>query len=331
MTPSPDSADAVADGSVEPLPQHRWSPTYAALIALGLVALCLPVPVWVYQTWMGGMLGGAAAGLLTVPICLVLAWLATRRPVWLRLSALPDRPGAAGWLAAVVLALIAVMVWAAPWGGDAWDGLMLGGPLAIGATWLWLWGALGWGRARGLVFPVAFAGFALPWEYFLRGAIDTPLQAWTADIALQGLRIAGYPMRYWNSYTIYSPDYFIIVNETCSGMNMLVTLGMYTLIYAWMAQPRMGNRAILLAMVFPLSMLANGARVAVIYLLGHYGGVPAAEGFWHTGSAYVIFVPVFWFVYVLDRALTRRDRRARAAARSKSPPQSAIHQSPQRT
>lgn len=298
---------------------------------MGLALLALPIPFWAAERWLGGMLGGAAAGLLTVPICLVLAWLATRHPAWRRLSALPDRPGATAALAALVAAQIGVLALAAPWGGDRWDALLLGGILAITGVWVWLWGALGFGRARGLVFPVAFAGFALPWEHFLRGAIDTPLQAWTADIALRGLRLAGYPMRYWNSYTIYSPDYFIIVNETCSGMNMLVTLGMYILIFEWLVQPRMRNRLLVLALGFPLAMLANGARVAVIYLLGHYGGVPAAEGFWHTGSAYVIFVPVFWFIYVVDRALTRRDRRARAAASSKSAPQSPIHQSPQRT
>lgn len=313
--PPPDAAPTAARRDAESAARvesaHRWSTAYAAALAVGLAVLCLPIPWWAVETWLGGMLGGAAAGLLTVPICLVLAWLATRHPAWPRLAALPDRPGAEPALAVLVVALIAVLIWAAPWGGDAWDGLIVGGVLAIGVVWCWLWGALGWGPARGLLFPTGFAAFALPWEYFLRGAIDTPLQAWTADIALQGLRIAGYPMRYWNSYTIYSPDYFIIVNETCSGMNMLVTLAMYTLIYAWLAQPRVRNRIVLLSLVFPIAMLANGARVAVIYLLGHYGGVPAAEGFWHTGSAYVIFIPVFWFIYAVDRTLTRRDRRAR--------------------
>lgn len=305
----------------------RWPASHAALLAAGLGLAFLPVPFWAVERWLGGMLGGAAAGLLTVPICLLLAWLATRRPGWSAAERAPDRPGAERALLAVIALQIGAL-WASL---HTWDALLLSGVLLPIAVWIWLWGALGFGRARALSFPVAFAGFALPWEHFLRGAIDTPLQAWTADIALRGLQLAGYPMRYWNTYTIYSPDYFVIVNETCSGMNMLVTLSMYTLIYAWLVQPRIRNRLLLLGLVFPLAMLANGARVAVIYLLGHYGGVPAAEGFWHTGSAYVIFVPVFWFIYVVDRALTRRDRRARAAASSNSAPTAAIHQSPQRT
>ena len=53
-------------------------------------------------------------------------------------------------------------------------------------------------------------------------------------------------------------------------------------------------------------MLANGLRVTAIYLLGFYGGPEWADGFWHTGSAYVLFVPVFWFIYVLNGFFERR-------------------------
>ncbi|MCB9527648.1 MAG: exosortase/archaeosortase family protein [Myxococcales bacterium] len=322
------SADPAAAAPAAAVPLTRWTPLRAALIAGGLGVAFLPVPLWVVETWLGGLLGGAAAGLLTLPICLVLAGFATRRPAWAAAESAPDRAGAEVWLTVMACAVGGVMLWAR----RADDALLLAGVLLPVAGWLWLWGALGWARARALTFPVAFLGFALPWEHYLRGHIDAPLQQWTADIALQGLRIAGYPMRYWTADTIYSADYYVIVNETCSGMNMLTTLAMYTLIYGWLVQPRVGNRLVLLALVFPLAMLANGARVATIYLLGHYGGVPAAEGFWHTGSAYVIFLPVFWFIYAVDRALTARDlRHAARAPSASSAPQSAIHQSPSRT
>lgn len=321
-------ADAAPPLSPAIDPGQRFTPARAALLAGGLGVAFLPVPLWIVETWLGGLLGGAAAGLLTPPICLLLAWLATRRPQWRAAEAMPDRAGAEPALIVIVLAQIAVLAGAA----TRWDLLLFSGVLLPVATWAWLWGALGWGRAQALTFPVAFLGFALPWEYFLRDGLDAPLQGWTADIALWALRLAGYPMRYWTADTIYSPAFYVIVNETCSGMNMLMTLSMYTLIYGWLVQPRMANRLVLLALVFPLAMLANGARVAVIYLLGHYGGVPAAEGFWHTGSAYVIFLPVFWFLYVVDRALSARDRRhATMAPPSSAAPTSAIHQSPHRT
>ena len=236
----------------------RWPAPISALLLVGIGFAFLPAALWVAEIWLGHMLGGAAAGLLTVPICFVLAWLATRRPGWSDRISGPDRPGATVALIGVMGAQIGALVWA----GSAWDALLISGLLLPAAIWIWLWGARGHGLARGLTFPVAFAAFALPWEYFLRASIDTPLQAWTADIALQGLRLAGYPMTYWNTYTIMSPEYYVIVNETCSGMNMLITLSMYTLIFGWLVQPRMVNRLLLLGLVFPLAMLANGVSCA---------------------------------------------------------------------
>lgn len=286
-------------------------------MASGLAVAVIPVMLWTVSVWLGGVLGGGAAALLTPPICMVLVWLATRRPQWAAAVASPDRAGASWAMAAVGVALCGALWWAG-WG---WDRLLLAGVLAPVALWVWMWGALGFGVAKGLGFPAGFLVFTLPWEHFLRGSLDAPLQAWTAAIAHRGLNWAGYDLSLWMSDTrvgyldtIYSSEYFVIVNETCSGMNMLMTLSMYTLIYGWLVQPRVRNRLVLLALVFPLAMLANGARVATIYLLGHYGGVPAAEGFWHTGSAYVIFLPVFWVIYVVDRWLSRRDRRRASAA-----------------
>jgi len=263
---------------------------------LGLAAL--PIVLWIIETWTEGLLGGAAAGLLAVPIAALLAWLASRRPV----TGPASTRGAATLLLGASVGVVTSLLLA-----DAHrDALLLGGVCLPVALFGWLWGHLGWARARAYLFPVGFTLFALPWEAFLRGSLDTPLQAWSTDIAVMLLGLAGYPVRWWNEITLYSDAYYVIVNETCSGMNMLVTLTMYALVFGWVAQPRIRNRILLIVLVFPLAMLANGTRVGVIYLLGHYGGRTLADGFWHTGSAYLIFLPVFWFLYVVNGALLRR-------------------------
>ncbi len=296
-------APAAAAGDGE-----RWPPLMAVAVATAGALTFLPVLFWSLEIWLGGVLGGAAAGLLTIPICLLLGALAARRPAW-RADVAP-RAGADRALLACGALAVGTLIWA----HAESDALMLLGVLLPPAVWIWIWGALGFGRARALTFPVLFAWFALPWEYFLRRAVDLPLQAWSTDIAYGLLHVAGYAVRYWNDFTIYTDRYYLIVNETCSGMNMLVSLSMYTLVFAWAAQPSTKNRLALLLLVFPVAMLANGVRVAAIYLMGHYGGNDLAQGFWHTGSAYVIFLPVFWFLYVVNGALTQRWRAARRAA-----------------
>ncbi len=263
-------------------------------------ALCLaavPVIAWAGRIWFDGILGGAAAALLSVPIAVVLGVLGHKR----LFSDQGDRPGADVSLGLLLLAYGMVLLLC-----GAGDGaLLLAGILLPAAVWVWFWGSYGWSFAKVLVFPCSFSLFALPWEHFVRGTIELSLQAWTADIAVWFLRLAGYVVWYHNDHTIDSDPFYLIVNETCSGVNMLVALTMYTLIFAWLVQPRMLGRFALLTLVFPLAMLANGLRVLTIFLLGYYGGLEWADGFWHTGSAYVIFLPLFWFMYVVNQALSR--------------------------
>ena len=291
----------------------RFSTSLATITGLLLCVAALPVVFWIISTWMGGMLGGGAAGLLTVPICCVLVWLASRRPAWT--AAVPERSGAH---ALMIAALIGYGV-GLGWSLQTWDALMLSGVMLPILVWAWIWGTAGYGVAKALAFPIGFTWFALPYEHFLRRSVDIPLQIWSADIAALLLRLADYPIRIWREFTIYTDEFYVIVNETCSGMNMIITLAMYTLIFGWATQPSLRNRIYLVVLIFPTAMLANGVRIAVIYLMGHHGDQALAMGPWHTRSAYLIFLPVFWFIYVVNNALTRRwvaRRRAAAAAAS---------------
>ncbi|MCB9547307.1 MAG: exosortase/archaeosortase family protein [Myxococcales bacterium] len=290
-------------------PVRRWTPGFATATLVCLLVVAVPVGIWTAQTWLSGTLGGGAAGLLAVPMSTILAWLATRRPDWQTPG--PDRPGAEWLLGAATLALLAALAAA----DAAWDALVVVGALLPVAFFAWLWGWLGLGRARLLAVPVGFTAFALPWEYFLRARIDVPLQIWSADVAKLLLDLSGHPVRIWNEYTIYDARFYVIVNETCSGMNMLVTLAMYTLVFGWVAQPSLRSRLLLFLLVVPLALLANGARIAGIHLMGLYGGQELAMGPWHTRSAYLIFLPVFWFLFVVNQALLRR-----AARRAAAPP-----------
>ncbi|MBU0553885.1 exosortase/archaeosortase family protein [Myxococcota bacterium] len=289
-------------------PPAPWPPWLTALFG-GLAALAaLPALVWTFDIWWSGLLGGAAAGLLTIPLCLMLVYLAARRPAWRATS--PNRAGAEALFAGGVLALLLTLLLAH---GDA-DRLIWAGATLPLITWAWLWGGWGLARARALTLPVGFALFSLPWEHLLRGQFDVFLQEWSADIAVQALRVLGYEVTYWNAFTFYSPKFYVIVNETCSGMNMLVTLAMYTVIYAWLTQPLTRNRLLLLLLVAPISLFFNGLRVMIIYLMGHYGGEPLAMGFWHTGSAYILFLPVFYLIYAINELLRARFTGASARA-----------------
>ncbi len=179
-------------------------------------------------------------------------------------------------------------------------------------TFLWpLWclslveAGFGHLRRAQLVFPVLFLWFTLPFEPYLYEILDTPLQEITADVAVSALALMGYETVYWNAHTFYSDTFYIIVDETCSGMNLLVTLFMYALIFGWATRRTIAQRAILVLSVIPLALCSNGARVAAIYLLGFYGGESVAKGAWHDGSGILAFLPTLIVIYGLGELMGR--------------------------
>jgi exosortase len=295
-------------------PTSVWTPGYSCVVCILLATASVPVLFWSADVWLDGILGGIAAAMCSIPICIVLAMLTIRQPAWN--EAVVQKPGAE--FALLLMGLVYGGVLYGAKGTEEW--LLVCGILLPPMIWSAAWGASGWSRACQLTVPITFIWFVLPWEHFLRQSIDGPLQAWTADIALRVLQLIGHHLHYWNEHTIYTQDYYVIVNETCSGMNLLVTLTMYMLVFGWFAQPVVKDRLLLMLLVFPLTMLANGLRVAVIYLLGYHGGNELADGFWHTGSAYVIFLPVFWFIYVVNNALIRRQQMGAAMKEPPRPP-----------
>ena len=101
------------------------------------------------------------------------------------------------------------------------------------------------GVSRQLSFPLAIALFSLPWEPFLR-SFDVHLQALSADIAVfiidiyDGLVSDKLSVAYLDAYTFYSDHFYLIVNETCSGVNLLISMSLYAVGFSWVigATPR---------------------------------------------------------------------------------------------
>ena len=274
----------------------RWGIGLAAAIA---AAALVAVARWAAFVWTNTALGSLAAGLMALPIALTLLVIASRQPQWPPKGAPHGARGALVSFCAVEAATAACLLWAGP--ESRWL-MLLAGVLAISGALTVVWGAQGQGRARALAIPALAAVFALPWEWALR-PLDPILQRWSAVAAAWILDLAGYEGKVWDTFGVYTPKYWVVVNETCSGVNMLITLSFFGLIYGWASQPRILGRLALLAIIPALALGANALRVAVICLLGHYGGDELAMGGWHYGSAYIVFLPMFVVVYGIGRML----------------------------
>ena len=158
--------------------------------------------------------------------------------------------------------------------------------------------ALEGGRVEQLLPAAAIGALALPWESLLRQS-DAELQRLGADIAVSLLRFAGYELNYWNHFTFYSERFYLIVNETCSGVNLLLMISAYALALGQLLRRSLRAQCWLLFWSWPLAFLFNGLRIAVLFLLGHHGDRTLAMGPWHTWSAYLLMLPLFFLLYQL--------------------------------
>lgn len=192
------------------------------------------------------------------------------------------------------------------------------GVIALWSAYTWARGLDLWGveRSRRLHFPISIAVFGLPWEGVLR-TLDLPLQRLSADLAvmildlsdLLGLSTAH--VRYWDSFTIYSDQFYLIVNETCAGVNLLLSMSLYALGFGWTMGVSLTRAWILIAYIIPLSICFNGVRVAIIFMLGHTGSVELATGPWHEGSGYLCQLLLFIVLALLNMWLGPSTPRSR--------------------
>ena len=291
------------------------------LLLISLTAAALPLFLELSQSFVEGALLTSALPLVTAPLALALffreaSWSAQQgdtqlRPGWAPLGLL--------W-AGLLLSLSGLWCCAGAYADERAllnplalsGGAHLTGVITLGLGLLTALSGLRalWGdRVERLLPAAALGALALPWESLLRQS-DAELQRLGADIAVSLLRLAGYELSYWNHFTFYSERFYLIVNETCSGVNLLLMISAYALALGQLLRRSLRAQGWLLLWSWPLASLFNGLRIAVLFLLGHHGDRALAMGPWHTWSAYLLMLPLFFILYRLalhlDRGHTRQ-------------------------
>jgi exosortase/archaeosortase family protein len=71
-------------------------------------------------------------------------------------------------------------------------------------------------------------------------------------------------------------------------------------------------RVVIAASTIPVAVISNGARVAGTGVAAHFYGAPAAEGFFHEFSGWLVFIAAFAMMLLLHRliVLLAPDRRS---------------------
>ena len=220
----------------------------------------------------------------------------------------PPQPTQGGWplVAGALLVHGAGMVLDLP----VLSGLALPA-LAVGAVAV----TRGTATARHLALPALFLVFLLPLPWLLQPTCALPAQRASATVAWALLLPTGLePML--SGVTVYTPDFFVRVDDTCSGLHSVASLLMLGIVVAHIF-PMSGRRqALVLALVLPIGLLANGLRIASLLQVGLSRGRDAAAGLWHDLSAVACFALGYAVLFLVARRLSRRQATTRSEAMS---------------
>jgi exosortase len=236
-------------------------------VAAGVAALLIPTLATLATTYWSTENG--AQGPLILVSSLWLFW--RERPV------IDWRPGSISnlWLL-LIPPLLLIYV-----GGRSLD--MLGTETGALYLLLVLLGFFYWGPAtmRRLWFAVLYAGFLIQPPEGLLAQLTTPLKVWLSEAAVGILSAAGYPIAN-SGVLIQIAQYELLVKQACAGLGSLVTLlALGLLTVHLMNPPGRLRKAVLIASILPIAILANLLRILLLLLLTYHGGDSVAQGFAH--------------------------------------------------
>ena len=204
------------------------------------------------------------------------------------------------WPGCVVILLSAAMLIIGNWVESA--------SLRAGSFLLMIFGILlsliGPQATRVLVVPVLFLITMIPLAPSVLDSATGKLQIQSAALAAKVFRLTGYDAQLQGA-TIYSDDLPepLIVGIPCSGLRTLISLVTFTLFFIYLIRAAWWKKAILLGLAFPLSILTNSLRVAMIGYVGFWLGSAEAMHKFHDYSGYIGLAICFGILFGIAKLL----------------------------
>lgn len=264
------------------MPTSRWhrARTMLAVSWCGVLILYADAAAAMVAKWSAS--GTFAHGFVVLPISLYLAW--TRRELIAQIE-----PRGNPW--PVCLFPLIGLVW---WIGNRTDVLVLQQFALVAALQLVTWVVLGTALVRALLFPLMFLFFAVP----IGEELTPPLQDLTAFMAAHPLRWSGVLVS-WEGRILSTPTAEWHVANACSGIRYLIPAIVLGCVFASLTYRSWSRRVgfVLLCVIVPV--LANGARVYGIIMLGHLTSNRFAVGVDHQIYGWLFFGLVMYPLFTL--------------------------------
>lgn len=147
----------------------------------------------------------------------------------------------------------------------------------------------GWKMLKALAFPLFLLLFMIPIPAIIYSMITLRFQILASTIAANSLNAIGIPVLQTGNVLELANGMKLNVAEACSGIRSLLSLSFLSLVYAWMLDPKVWMRAVLLAAALPIAIAVNALRVTLTGVIA--ASKPEyAEGTLHMLEGWVLFL-----------------------------------------
>jgi len=164
-------------------------------------------------------------------------------------------------------------------------------PVAVGAV-AYLHGV---GTARLTALPLALTAGALSVYRGLLAPLGFAMQQVTAQASALTATAAGVPVRR-SGVDLFTSSVHLVVAQACSGMDSLLALLCLGALFVGLVRASLVRRALLIALVLPIILVANVLRVSLVLVLSGPFGQAVAQGVLHemlSGSLFVAATLLF--------------------------------------
>ena len=201
-----------------------------------------------------------------------------------RLTEFPSSPS---WKGLILLGVGLALFWLGELGGEYLTLYISFWVVLVGLLWI----HLGWKKMRTITFALFIALTMFPLPNFLYNQISVKLQLISSRLGVGLMQLYGMSAHRQGNVIDLGFTQLQVV-EACSGIRSLMSITVLGLLMAYLFRARFWKRALLLCSTVPLSIFANGLRLASTAVLYEICGREVAEGFFHGFSGWIIFVLV---------------------------------------
>jgi exosortase D (VPLPA-CTERM-specific) len=159
-------------------------------------------------------------------------------------------------------------------------------------------------RLRHLLFPLIILAFIVPLPPFVNRMLTFNLKLAASSISVMMLRLTGASVLQDGNIIDLGITQMQVV-DACSGLRYFVPLILMSLLFGFFYCKRLWQKALLLIIVLPLSIVVNSFRIFATGMLHLWGYPELAENLFHDFAGLVIFLLAATILFGVSMVLKR--------------------------